>query len=130
MTNQEAFNMVWEHFLVKKEPFGIDPETTACRYRGPGGSKCAVGLFISDEVAQAIEGNGLAELDASLFPEFIQKEFDFYTNLQGAHDAAARHGDSWVRDEEVIDRQKRTRLRLGLTELAREWGLELPKEDV
>ena len=51
MTNQEAFNKVWDHFIVKKGPPSIawDGEAHRCFYRMGNGAKCAVGVLISDD---------------------------------------------------------------------------------
>lgn len=62
MTNQEAFDKVWHHFVVEQNPKSWD-EKGICKYRGPNGTKCAAGIFISDEVYDPIiEGNQITYL--------------------------------------------------------------------
>lgn len=47
MTKQEMFDAVWDHFVVKGSPKSM--QEYSCRYRGPGGSCCAVGVLMTDE---------------------------------------------------------------------------------
>lgn len=48
MTPQEIFDKVATHLLTQRErAFGIDGE---CCYRGVGGTKCAIGALIPDEL--------------------------------------------------------------------------------
>jgi hypothetical protein len=48
LSNQQVFDKVWDHFITKKNPPSIRDDGR-CVYRGPDGSKCAIGIFIPDE---------------------------------------------------------------------------------
>ena len=48
ITNEELFNRVRTHLLTQAKK-SIDPATDNCLYRGPDGTKCAVGILISDK---------------------------------------------------------------------------------
>jgi hypothetical protein len=51
MTNQEAFDIIVRHLLTQKKKSMSLPQpwdTPICLYRGPDGTKCAVGILISD----------------------------------------------------------------------------------
>ncbi len=50
MTDQEIYEAQIAHFSAKETKFGFDNEDVKCLYRGPGGSKCAVGCLIPDEM--------------------------------------------------------------------------------
>ncbi len=65
MNKQELFNKVATHLIQQGKPAAeiTDSEATgkqvACFYRGPEGTKCAVGCLISDEVyTEELEGFG------------------------------------------------------------------------
>lgn len=47
-TKQEAFDIVWQAFVVEKRPQSV--WSGHCRYRGPNGMKCAAGLLMADEL--------------------------------------------------------------------------------
>jgi hypothetical protein len=49
LTNQEDFDRVWDHFITKKNPKSMTFNGETCAYRGVKNSRCAAGLFISDE---------------------------------------------------------------------------------
>lgn len=57
MTEQTAFNIVKNHLLtqmtksIEENEFG----DTQCLYRGPNGTKCAIGALITDEEYKRIE---------------------------------------------------------------------------
>lgn len=59
MTKQEIFDRVARHLLAqgKRAVAMMDDGEEQCRYRGEGGTKCAVGCLIADEAySSAIEG--------------------------------------------------------------------------
>lgn len=73
----------------------------SCRYRGPDGTKCAIGFLLSDG---QIENYRVMENDTpSQFPEAlldqliteggIQERIAFLSDLQDCHDQAARCSD-------------------------------------
>lgn len=55
MTNQDAFNTVWNHFVVGRglPSYELSEATTSgfrCLYRGPHNARCAFGILIPDEL--------------------------------------------------------------------------------
>lgn len=55
MNNQEAFDKIWDWFVVQRKPMSTNG--VSCRYRGDGGAKCAVGVLIPDELySESVEG--------------------------------------------------------------------------
>ena len=113
LTFQRAFQRVWQHFIVDhgKYSLGADGE---CKYRGPNGAKCAVGLFIKDADyhtgMERLGVFGLTEgLPAGYFGRVTKMQL---VALQCAHDTAAK-------GLMVFEPQMRT--------LAREHGLKVPE---
>ncbi len=49
MTLQEAFDKVWQWFVVERHSISSAPVTGTCKYRSDG-NKCAIGVLIPDEV--------------------------------------------------------------------------------
>jgi hypothetical protein len=84
-------------------------KTGQCRYRGPGGTKCAVGHLIDDETALRFEGSGAHMLTE----EFPLATVPLLSALQAAHDTSTKGDfrDVWV------DR---------CTEIAQDHGLTMP----
>jgi hypothetical protein len=113
MNNQEAFNNAWQRFAVNKEPASYDPVKNMCMYRGPNGTKCAIGGLYPDdqhhtenECASAstiLRGEVFSRWDndgginreiQAIMPEALEGlDPDFADDLQGAHDIAARKAD-------------------------------------
>jgi hypothetical protein len=63
MTDQEAFDVMARHLLTQRAKSEDD---ILCRYRGPGGRKCAVGaLILDEEYSPAMEGVSAADLSAA-----------------------------------------------------------------
>ena len=96
MTSQEAFNKVWDWFVVKKNAASVTYVVgieVNCAYRGENNTKCAVGIFIPDEMYDPrIEGMSYRLLFdnrpdiACLFSGLTDR---FICQLQMAHDEAA-----------------------------------------
>jgi hypothetical protein len=116
MNKQEIFDKVWQHFAVEKHPRSLSyPEVFAgaCAYRGANNAKCAIGIFIPDEIYnEMIEGFGVLRLDSNLLKScglhLVEKNFLF--SLQHCHDGAPDH------DEMIVS------LRL----FAAKWKLNVP----
>lgn len=93
MNYQEAFNKVWDRFVVQDSPRGLD-EYNNGSYRGLNGSRCAVGMFIPDELYHP-DMEGIATYDdtcpylTNLHIEigWTEKDLTFLTRLQVAHDS-------------------------------------------
>lgn len=119
MTNQEAFNKVWDHFVTKRNPPSIARNPASgpyCMYRSPVGP-CAVGVLIPDEIysdswekssiAQLLSGayhdaqdlqNHFSEVSLGLLSAF-QDIHDGYAAVQGANSGISYRGpaSAWVR---------------------------------
>ena len=96
MTPQEIFDTVARH-LFAQGTRAHDEITDQCRYRGPGGTKCAVGCLIPDEaydsemegwsVDQVVAdyGNNSDDLNPS-FPAWLEDNLGLLSCLQLVHD--------------------------------------------
>lgn len=120
LTNQEIFDRVYKHLMTQgKRAIAADGN---CRYRGEGGTQCAVGCLIPDAVyTPDIEGctmssarNGtrkgevLADaLEASGLP---RSSWDLLADLQEVHDS--RRPEYWAD---------------ALTWVAKRYGLTVPQ---
>ena len=90
LTPQEAFNAVWQAFVVEKRPFGRD--SIKCVYRGPNGERCAVGVLLRDEeYSRSMEGCNVTT--GAPFPPRFAESVVFLGRLQRIHDVNARNGD-------------------------------------
>lgn len=115
-TNQDIFNTVWNHFIVGDGQPSIF--RAKCLYRGPKGTKCAVGLLISDEkYSPEMENMSLSLLSGFLG---LSEHDNLLHALQDAHDCAAR---TPYRTPELFKRY----MRAGLKGIALDFNLETPK---
>jgi len=89
MTEQEAFDKVWDHFIVKRRArsvIGTAGRNETCRYRGRGGSKCAVGVLIPDEqYSSALEETDVRNIMQEV-PAVSNLDWAFLNELQNCHD--------------------------------------------
>ena len=87
MTNQEAFDKVWEHFVVNGGPFSRSDNAGGCAYRGDGGARCAMGVLIPDEMYSTDMEGTRASSVIEKFPA-LKGLVDgrFADKLQGCHD--------------------------------------------
>ena len=126
MTNQEAFNRVWQHFVVEKQPRSY-VNNDGCCYRGPNGAKCAVGVLIPDELYRPeMEDWSVTSLNsrADEFPTLFGPggclagaNIDLLTRIQAAHDSYSIYGNP------EFDRYMGKRLR----EIAQQFSLTIPE---
>lgn len=87
---QDLFNIVAGHLHAQKRPSMADDD---CAYRGTGGTKCAIGVLIPDEVYDlAMEGISADCLTQVGFPTEDHKVLAL--GLQHVHDRA-----SWLYTE-------------------------------
>lgn len=88
MTEQEIFNTVAKHLLKQGKAATHEGKPYDCAYRGQGGTKCAVGCLISDDVYdKKMEGlyvTGLIEEFPVL--EHLAPHVRLLGKLQHAHD--------------------------------------------
>lgn len=89
MTKQQAFNKVWQHFVVEKNPPSINKKGD-CLYRGPNGEKCAAGLFIPDDKYRRSMECRPAECVADAMGVDTETA-KFIRHLQACHDDASVH---------------------------------------
>lgn len=119
MTNQEAFDKVWNHFIVQNHGQSINPVSGFCKYRSgdPDSPCCAVGVLIPDDLYETnMENKGvrfLMGIDAvkSLFSGV---DLQLLRDMQIAHDG---HSRQWRKSFEEA-----------LRYIATQWKLTIPGE--
>lgn len=90
-TEQEAFDKVWDWFVVQGKPRSLN-EDGGCAYRGKDGARCAVGVLVPDEEIGFLQegpsiwsnSHGWGRLDSL---KGLDKH-GFLTPLQACHDEA------------------------------------------
>lgn len=127
-TRQEAFDLVWKHFVVgkgtksfktaKTEFNGVSLNPYFCLYGKPGGPRCAFGVLLGDEPLDEIGSAydlSRGEFEKSgLDPE---KDRDFAQGIQGAHDRSSYDADAF-----------HASIEWNLRVFAQTWGLVAPPE--
>jgi hypothetical protein len=90
LSAQEIFDATVRHLAAQGGP-SLD-ERNDCRYRGPHGRRCAVGLFIRDE-EYSTELEGLSPCNAAFAAlPFIVNNRELLDKLQRAHDGSNYEG--------------------------------------
>lgn len=87
-TKQEVFSRVYHHFIDMRSARGITEENN-CAFRGAHGSRCAVGLFMTDEEAANADArkSGVGEILRNGYcAELEGQEAGFIDHIQYAHD--------------------------------------------
>ena len=115
---QEAFNKIWDWFIVQGKPAGLEPNTDgACKLRTSDGKCCAVGLLIPDDEYEVSLESCAVDPETLIFrvPALNGLGALFLVDIQAAHDAAAY---------KVVDFHKRITERL--TDIARRSGFTIP----
>lgn len=113
-TAQEVFDTVAKHLLAQNEQ---SKEGTTCLYRGPKGTKCAVGCLIPDEMYDEVFNSlSLESLLCSSrvtrpLRDFLQLYAELLKDLQFIHDS-------------TLPQYWRGQLRDSASELALEWKFE------
>jgi hypothetical protein len=152
---QDAFNRVWQYFIVEKNPPGI--QKSHCSYRTVNGDACGVGVLLPNEslprfhkegkvlnwgIERLLECSkhrqGTYELDGldgiARLSEIVGEAL--LNDLQDCHDVAAAKligsicidGEDIRRYPDNPDYSEFTRvLRDGLAEIARYHGLNVPE---
>ena len=92
LTNQEAFDEVWNWFVVNKNPQALS-DKYLCVYRGLGNTKCAAGVLIPDERYNTewddLNGKKATEI-AKDIPEWAMLNPSLLVAMQEAHDYSSR----------------------------------------
>lgn len=131
MTEQEAFEINWRHFVVERGApsyrvtFSIGGfDRIRCLYRGPDGARCGVGLLIPDS-------SYVSEMDDYPAEELVHEygsieglsdlDVVFLHDLQQCHDGAAH--DAWYSSP---PQDFHVRIEVYLRDLARRYGFEVP----
>lgn len=94
LTAQEIFNQAAEHLLTQGVRSGFFNNENGlnefrCMYRGPNGTKCAVGIFLDDDLAKEcedVEIEGVVKMFPSLIDEGIKNNLPLVDSLQNCHD--------------------------------------------
>ncbi len=111
MTLQEIYSKVRAHLLTQGQKSRVGGARGSCKYRTPGGLKCAIGCLIPDDCySPQLEGQILIISDdiTNLITELYgEQSLGLLYELQVLHDGT--EADTW---EE------------GLNELAAEYNLE------
>lgn len=105
ITQQEAFDKVYTHFITEKGLPSIGQDVAnqgkdlICRYKldsnDPNSPRCAVGLFIKDYnerleseyIAMLVTEKRIPELEDTKYP------LSFWASIQRCHDFATNHTD-------------------------------------
>lgn len=114
LTQQQAFDKVWQWFVVDKNPRSM--VGTRCQYRGTSGAKCALGVLIPDALYDDILDEGMSYqsvVDRVGLPPW----YKFWKQLQGCHDDTSREDDFT------------TGITDNLTNFATTYSLDIPKEE-
>lgn len=73
MTKQEFFDRCFQHFVVNQAPQAIGSH--GCLYRTPEGHKCAIGIFLPDELPFP-EGEVMGFINlADNYPALVEEVF-------------------------------------------------------
>lgn len=91
LTRQEVFNKVYQHFILEQNPHSVG-SNGECRYRTPEGRKCAIGIFIPDDLYyEGLEGRTaitvLDEIGESIGLDPM--DTNFLVDLQRCHDKSS-----------------------------------------
>lgn len=135
MTPQQAFDRIWMHFVVGRNPPGKHPTSIKCSYS----AKCAIGILFPERdrvlldrgrplsyfLTQALDGvSELSKEGEAVFLEGNNSEyerdrlFSFLVAARGAHDGAADANSVSDGFHAVFERKLRS--------LARVHGLVVP----
>lgn len=128
INNQDAFDRVWETFVVKGAPpcaVMDDIGTTQCLYRN-GEHGCHIGIMIPDQMVQELELEGdietcLEDCGLEFNNWFANCDTEFLMRLQYVHDA------NMFFDGEPSEPYFGPHYISDMEELADNYGLKIPK---
>ena len=103
MNNQEIFNRVLSHIRLQKVQAVGSREQ--CVYRGPEGTKCAVGCLIPDDVYNAdMEGSVIREvMYNSMYVPALKDSLDAIGIHQDQYPLLAQLQDAHDGENQVVD---------------------------
>jgi len=93
-TKQSAFDLICNRFAVQKvrshDPAVTEAEGNGCLYRGPDGTKCAVGHLIADaDYLPVMEGRGVNSDEVRGVLKSDEDDFlRFLVDVQVSHDGS------------------------------------------
>lgn len=93
MNSQEIFDTTYDAIMAQGKPsIGKDG---ICKYRGEGGTKCALGFLIDDETAQKwdVFGGILDVTYKTPVPDWVTENLSLLRDIQDVHDNAANTPD-------------------------------------
>lgn len=95
MTPQEAFDKVWDWFIVQKKPLGHN-DYESC-YIGPDGCRCAIGVLLPPDLILTDTQQKYTVVLLRKERESVDKTLkglddDFVERLQSAHDSCVFRG--------------------------------------
>lgn len=128
VTVQEVFNAAWQAFVVEGRPFAVSPDKNddgvyPCLYRGPNGTKCAIGLIIPDEEYDSSFENERANKVLERLGYDFEPLFVRYSRIDADAVQLELH-DNPARIHEFD--QDREQLRSYYRGVAAKWGLTVP----
>lgn len=90
MTKQDAFNLLWEYYIIFRNRRGWDIEQGRHMYRGSDGCRCPVGVLLPDVLYNSsMEGYDVQQLweeDDDFHQHFQLVGLQFLKDVQDAHD--------------------------------------------
>lgn len=87
MTEQEVFNMAWEHLVTKASPKAYSPSLKRCVYRGAAGSRCVVGAMVTDEECAGWDYAKDSRVQHVDLPARLLPHVKLLARLQEVHDS-------------------------------------------
>lgn len=111
MNNQQFFDITAKH-LFEQGVQAVDNHDN-CKYRGPNGTKCAVGVHIPDELYDPMmdDGNTCLSTVTQKVPQLQAVRPRLIASMQSAHDTAR----NWTTSETM---------RAALRRLAKDYDLD------
>ena len=92
--NQADFDFVMNNMIEQGRP---SMGAVGCRYRGEGGTKCAAGFFIPDELySEGFEGKSLIDGSVQQLKCFEEKSLTLLRAMQQAHDTASENNEHFM----------------------------------
>lgn len=108
MTHQQAFNRIARHLMKQGEHSKEIGDYGSCLYRGPNGTKCAIGALIPDsQYDENFEGEDLVVIRMKA-RALKGLRIAFLSEMQGVHDN--NDPDKWA--EELLKFAKQHRLKI------------------
>jgi hypothetical protein len=120
VNDQEAFNDIWDHFIVKGSPWGKDEGDPFCSLRTREGNCCHVGRLIpNDQYRTSLESLSLIGILKGRVPALKSLSVDFLGRIRTAHDNAVREAEGNTATFTKADERN-------LRELATRFNLTIP----